>query len=177
MNRHGMQAIPVLAHARVESSQRRIAPRRSAQVLRGRRRRSRLLHDVTVTFVTIVVFVVVIVGAFTSISGGRRRVRIRVRHRRGLLHAQWTPPAERVRRRLRAARRARRVRRDRPRGRRERARGELWFDDLSVEGGGTTSRGGLTAMSVAWLGADLLARTNGSRRIQRQRYVDGDGTA
>ena len=41
-------------------------------------------------------------------------------------------------------------------------------------GRGTTWRGGLTVMSVAWLGA-VLGRTNGSRRIQRQGYVKGTG--
>jgi len=100
-DRYDVQATPILAHARMESSQRRIAPRRSAQVLRGCRRRSRL-H---------------IFGAFTNLSGGRRRLRIRVRHRRAVLHAQWTPLAERVCWHLHAARRPRRVRCDWPRGR------------------------------------------------------------
>ena len=68
--RHGVQAIPILASAWVESSQCRLAPRRSAQVLRRLRRRARLLDRQARTF--------------SNFSRGRHRLRIRVRQQHDL---------------------------------------------------------------------------------------------
>ena len=64
ISRYGMQTIPILASARVESSQCCLASRRSAQVLRRPRRRPRLLDRYA--------------RIFPNFSRGRHRLWIRI---------------------------------------------------------------------------------------------------
>ena len=76
-NRYGMQTIPVLASARVEPSERRLAPGRSTQVLRRSRRRPGLRDRRARRRIR---------RTFSNFSWERRRLRLRVRHRGALLH-------------------------------------------------------------------------------------------